>query len=51
MNISQEIGRGPEFRVSFSYTEMMFLSSFLLYDMPGDLVSELSEIVLMYVTN
>ena len=31
--------------MSFSYTEIMFLSSFLLYNMPGDLVSELSPYV------
>ena len=36
--------------MNFSYTEIMSLSSFLLYNMHDDLVSELSEIVLMYVT-
>ena len=51
MNISQGIGRGPEFRMSFSDTDIMFPSSFLLYSMPDDLVFELSEIVLMYVSN
>ena len=51
MNISQGIGCGTEFRKSFSYTEIMLLSSFLLYNMPDDLVSEVSGIVLMRITN